>query len=465
MGVPAANDKIRHAQGVTMKAKVFLGTFLLLAASGTGYGGWLDTTLEGVGRKIGNRAVNDAGNSAYDAAKGGARDSVKGKPAEGTGSPPGKSAPGDVDQAGKRERSALSSKPAPQEKATIAGGAASIEESEAVYSRFDFIPGDRTIFFDDFSDTDVGEFPRKWHLSGPKGGQNVPIEVVEYREKRFVRSVPSQKGRRQGDSTQYIRLTRKGDLPQKFTVEFDAVFSNAIVSKAKFPNEYYLYLVDEKSPYLGLNRKAPGKFIFSGKENRSANTVTNLELQDEKIHRVSLSVNGTFVKGYIDNIRVINDPDGIKRPVTMIGLGMANRSGYATDMLMFSDFRLAEGGKDVKSALDTDGRIVTHGILFDSGEDTLKPESLPTLKTILALLNDDPALKFSIEGHTDSKGSKGINQPLSEKRADAVMNWLAGKGIDPSRLKTQGFGDSKPIDGNQTPEGRANNRRVEFVKF
>ena len=424
-----------------MKAKAFLGTFLLLAATGTGFGGWLDTTLEGVGRKIGNRAVNDAGNSAYDAAKGGARDSVKGKPAEGTGSPSRKSA------------------------TATAGGAATIEEAEAVYSKFDFIPGDRTIFFDDFGDTDVGEFPRKWHLSGPKGGRNVPIEVVEYREKRFVRSVPSQKGGRQGDSTQYIRLTRNGDMPQKFTVEFDAVFSNAIVSKAKFPNEYYLYLVDEKSPYLGLNRKAPGKFIFSGKENRSVNTVTDLELQDEKIHRVSLSVNGTFVKGYIDNIRVINDPDGIKRPVTMVGLGMANRSGYATDMLMFSNFRLAEGGKDVKSALDTDGRIVTHGILFDTGKDTLKPESLPTLKTILALLNDDPALKFSIEGHTDSQGSKGINQPLSEKRAEAVKNWITGKGIDSSRLKSQGLGDSRPIDGNQTPEGRANNRRVEFVKF
>ncbi len=84
---------------------------------------------------------------------------------------------------------------------------------------------------------------------------------------------------------------------------------------------------------------------------------------------------------------------------------------------------------------------------------------------ILGLLKDDPGLKFSIEGHTDSQGSREINQPLSERRASAVRAWLASKGIDEARLKIAGFGDSKPIDTNATPEGRANNRRVEFVKF
>lgn len=420
-----------------MRTRGFLGMFFLLAFSGICLGGWLDTTLEGVGKKPGNRAMNDAGDSAYDAAKGG----VRGKSPSSSKSVRNETAKGTSDSA------------------------ATIEEAEAVYSKFDFVPGDKTIFFDDFSDTDVGEFPRKWHLNGPKAGHNAPIEVVEYQGRRFLRSVPSQKGQRQNDSTQYLRLNQKGDLPQKFTIEFDAVFSNAIVGKAKVRNEYYLYLVDGKTPYLGRGRKGLGRLIFSGKENMSLNTVTHLDLQDEKIHHVSVSVNGTFVKGYVDNIRVINDPDGIKRPVIMVGLGMANRNGYNTDKLMVTNFRLAEGGKDVKSALDTDGRIITHGILFDTGKDTIKPESLPTLKMILALLNDDPELKFSIEGHTDTQGNKAINQPLSEKRAEAVKNWLAGKGIDPLRLATQGFGDTKPIDSNKEAEGRANNRRVEFVKL
>jgi len=135
------------------------------------------------------------------------------------------------------------------------------------------------------------------------------------------------------------------------------------------------------------------------------------------------------------------------------------------DNLMFTNFRLAEGGKDIQSALDTDGKIITHGILSDTGKDIIKPESLPTLKSILKILNNDPELKFSIEGHTDNQGSKGINQPLSEKRAEAVRAWFVYKGIAEERLKTKGFGDSQPIDSNKTPKDRANNRRVEFVKF
>jgi len=195
------------------------------------------------------------------------------------------------------------------------------------------------------------------------------------------------------------------------------------------------------------------------------NTETQISKNDDKVHHVAVSVNGTFVKAYVDNQRVVNDPDGIPRPIKHVGIRIETSGGVSNDKVMFTNFRLAEGGKSIKSALDTDGKIVTHGILFDTGKDVIKPESLPTLKSILALLNDSPGLKFSIEGHTDNQGNKAINQPLSEKRAAAVMAWLSGKGIDPARLKTKGFGDSKPIDTNDTPEGRANNRRVEFVKF
>jgi outer membrane protein OmpA-like peptidoglycan-associated protein len=182
------------------------------------------------------------------------------------------------------------------------------------------------------------------------------------------------------------------------------------------------------------------------------------------VHHVAVSINGTFVKAYVDNQRVINDPDGIRRPVNLVGIGLESNNRNSSDKLMFTNFRLAEGGKDIKSALATDGKIVTHGILFDTGKDTIKPESLPTLKQILALLKDDSGLKFSIEGHTDNQGSKSINQPLSEKRAAAVKSWLVDNGIDAGRLTTKGYGDEKPLSSNDTAEGRANNRRVEFVR-
>jgi len=440
-----------------MKTRGLLGIFLLLAFSGTCLGGWMDTTLEGVGKKLGNRAVNDTGNSAYDAAKGGVRDAAKDKPADGTGRPKQTSTSSD----GGKEKSSSSSKAGKKETVkAMSDSATTIEESEAVYSKFDFVPGDKTIFFDDFSETDVGEFPRKWHLNGPKGGNNVPIEIVEYQGKRFMRSNPAQKGRAQFVSTQYIRLDRKGDLPEKFTIEFDAILNND-----RTLHDYILLLSSDDKKWLASGGKNPGKLRLSGVEGSSLNSATPVNIQDNRIHHISVSVNGTFVKAYIDNIRVVNDPDAVKRPFKLIGLVMAPVNRNQSDKVMITNFRLAEGGKDVKSALDTDGRIITHGILFDTGKDTIKPESLPTLKKILALLNDDPGLKFSIEGHTDSQGNQGINQPLSEKRAEAVKNWLAGKSIDSSRLTNKGFGDTVPIDSNKTPEGRANNRRVEFVKF
>lgn len=430
-----------------MKTKLLLGGILFFAGTSICQAGWLGDTLEGAAKRIGNRAVNDATNSTYDAAKGGVRDAVKGDKGTSSKQPARKGS----DQQGAHE--SVSAPPTE---------GLSIEEAEQVYTKFDFIPGSKTIFFDDFSDTDVGEFPRKWTLEGPKPGANNTVDVVEFQGKRFLRSVPGAKG--QPPATQYIRLNQKGDLPEKFTVEFDAVLA-PVKEGSVYHLVYRLLFVpaDKKVDIFKWN--APNSVLFSGKESSSANTKTALDLGDGKVHHFAVSVNGTFVKAYIDNQRVVNDPDGLKRPIKQIGLQMLTPNNFKTDKLLFSNFRLAEGGKDVKSALDTDGKIITHGILFDTGKATLKPESLPTLKMILALLNDDPELKFSIEGHTDSQGSKGINQPLSERRAEAVKNWLEGKGIESSRLKSDGFGDSKPIDSNKSSEGRANNRRVEFVKF
>jgi OmpA-OmpF porin, OOP family len=446
-----------------MMRKFLVSAVILFFAAGVCQAGsWLEDTLKNTGKRLGERGINEAGSGAYKGAKDAATGTGQ-KTETGSGSRPatGKTEGSDGSQTTKQ----ASGKPSASGDAAGAGpssGNLSIEEAETIFSRYDFVPGDKTIYFDDFSDTDVGEFPRKWTLTGPKEGGNNSVEVVEFQGMRYLRTVPAQKGKAQGGSTQYIRLDQKGDMPEKFTVEFDAVFAY-VSSGSHYHNFYRLFLLDNDKAFPGAKR--PGVLMFSGKLSESANTRNELDLVDGKPHRVQVSVNGTFVKAYVDQQRVINDPDGIKRPITLVGVSMGTPNRFQSDRVMFTNFRLAEGGKDIKSALGTDGKIVTHGILFDTGKDVLKAESLPTLKMILGLLNGDPGLKFSIEGHTDSQGSKEINQPLSERRAAAVRAWLAGKGIDEARLKTAGFGDSQPIDTNGTPEGRANNRRVEFVKF
>ena len=88
-----------------------------------------------------------------------------------------------------------------------------------------------------------------------------------------------------------------------------------------------------------------------------------------------------------------------------------------------------------------------------------------TLNMVVKVMKDNPDLKFEIDGHTDNTGTPAHNLTLSQQRSQAVMAQLIIMGIDATRLTTKGLGDTKPIADNSTLEGKANNRRVEFVKL
>lgn len=399
---------------------------LTLSSMESAYADWFGDAVNNAVKNTGTKAVNEGADAIYNGAKDSA--TKKNAPANNSGS----------DSSGSSNAPAAT---ATNTSNTAAGGADI--QNEAAYNKFDFVPGDKVIFFDDFSDTDVGEFPRKWTLTGPSGGGDA-VEVVQYNGQNYLLGG--------GYTFVYIRLNQKGDMPEKFTAEYDVTF----MDNDNNSNRYY-FLMSNDSGY------SKNSLVFYSDKAVSTNSTTELPFyknKDKKTHHISISVNGTFVKAYVDNIRVINDPDAIIRPVKFVGVGLSGH-GHA----MFSNFRLAEGGKNIKSAINTDGKIVTHGILFDPGSDKIRPESTATLRMILDILNGDPNLKFSIEGHTDNQGSSSTSQPLSEKRAIAVKNWLVAKGIDAGRLQTKGWGEAKPIDNNSTKEGQANNRRVEFIKI
>jgi len=102
-------------------------------------------------------------------------------------------------------------------------------------------------------------------------------------------------------------------------------------------------------------------------------------------------------------------------------------------------------------------------ILFDTNKATFKKESIDILKSMTAIFKEYPQADFVIAGHTDSVGSVTSNQLLSERRATAVRDYLISNGINADRLKTVGYGESKPVDTNKTPAGRQNNRRTEVT--
>jgi OmpA-OmpF porin, OOP family len=118
----------------------------------------------------------------------------------------------------------------------------------------------------------------------------------------------------------------------------------------------------------------------------------------------------------------------------------------------------------LKGELERTGHVAVYGILFDTGKATLQPASDEPLNQVLQMLQQDDSLKVVIEGHTDNAGAAAANQALSEKRAQAVRDWLIAKGIAANRLTAKGYGASKPVADNNTDEGRAKNRRVELVK-
>jgi outer membrane protein OmpA-like peptidoglycan-associated protein len=342
--------------------------------------------------------------------------------------------------------------PAPPASDKAAGETAAPPPGEVYGNRYDFVPGDKVLVYDDFSDTDVGEYPAKWTLKGIEGhnpGGGNAVEVVERGGRRFLKS-RYQKGESQDHSLHFLRYAIKGDLPKNFTIELDADIAGAISVVFSNPRGWGGQAVE-------LNYNMDGTAT-------SAQTSGKMPVKSG-VHHVAIAVSGTQVKLYVGGERVLADPDGVQRPITRLGIEFMSPYAERADNQMFTAYRLAEGGKPAKQMLAGEGRIVTHGILFDTGSDAIKPESGPTLRAILQLLQEDAKLRFSIEGHTDDQGGPKVNQPLSERRAAAVKAWLVKEGIDAGRLASKGFGQTKPIDQNASAEGRANNRRVEFVRI
>lgn len=175
-------------------------------------------------------------------------------------------------------------------------------------------------------------------------------------------------------------------------------------------------------------------------------------------HHVALYVRDNIAKAYINEYRVAAS-NNMQTGAAKLAIRTDGRYGFK-----IKNFRLAAGGDDKYNKIVTDGKFITHGILFDVNKSTIKPESMGALNEVAKLMKDHADLEFEIDGHTDSDGADEANMQLSQARADAVRKRLIEMGIDEGRLTAKGFGETKPIDENDTAEGKANNRRVEFVK-
>jgi outer membrane protein OmpA-like peptidoglycan-associated protein len=123
--------------------------------------------------------------------------------------------------------------------------------------------------------------------------------------------------------------------------------------------------------------------------------------------------------------------------------------------------------QEIKKDIDLDklkvgSRVVLKNIFFDYDKATLRSESIAELNRLKRIMQDNPSMKIEIGGHTDSRGADEYNNRLSKDRAQSVVNYLIENGIDKDRMTYKGYGKSQPVATNETPEGRQENRRVEF---
>lgn len=320
-----------------------------------------------------------------------------------------------------------------------------------VWNKFDFIPGDTVIFEDAPSaDEENGEFPSHWDLY--KGNS----EIGEVNGENVIMFLSSQ-----SYIVPYLKNSKEDYLPDVFTLELDVWFSKGHTTA----NRLWIYLGDKKnqrhSDASNVNLIVMPhslEFLDSEKSYPGTENIGWTYEETGSWRHISIAYTKGKFKAYMNDVRLINVPHLKVNPT-----GLTIEAG--DDNMYIKNIRIAKGGVKYYDRVLTDGKIIVNGIKFDVNKATLKPESMGPINKIYQLMVKKPELNFSVEGHTDSDGGNEANMTLSKARGKAVMDKLISMGIASNRLKSNGFGESKPLDNNSTPEGKANNRRVEFVKF
>ena len=318
----------------------------------------------------------------------------------------------------------------------------------ALWVNYDFVPGDRVIFYTDYSDEQVGNFPKR--LQFVEGN----MEVAEFGGVRMLRAT--------GQSKLTIPLPEV--LPERFTIEID-VINRPSLDGADFHLRGSIGRVDDAgTSIIGWGSDGVALLGGGGGEVKLASSDANRLRYRGKPAQLRILGDGKYIKVYLDEKRMANVPNANFERSKVLHLFIDARSDE--NPAYIGRIRVAESRKSIYDDLVAAGHVATQGLLFDSGSDQLRPESTPTLKKIAAMLTDHPDLRIRIEGHTDNVGSKDANRALSGKRAASVKAVLVRDyGISAGRLDSKGLGDSKPLGKNDTPEGRQNNRRVELVKL
>ncbi len=341
-----------------------------------------------------------------------------------------------------------------------------VSDNLEVYSKFDFVPGDKLLFYDDYQNDFIGDFPSKWNT-------NATGEVVKITGKGKWFQLKS------GGNVYY--LPEIDELPENYTIEFD-LLTSGLTKKTSSTARLTVAIneenhFDSNSNYVKVSIPLALYAAFSiDTRNRFANGSSNdiqssikADIRNAMLNQphISISVTKNRFRLWINEKKYVDIPKFVNQ-LNILKYLRFNLYGLedGTENLYIANLKIAKGGVDLRRKLLSEGKVSTNAILFDSGKATIKPQSLGVVRQISQVLMQDDAIKLNIIGHTDADGSDAVNLKLSKLRAEAVKNALVEiYKISGNRLQTQGKGETEPISDNTTTNGKAQNRRVEFIKI
>jgi outer membrane protein OmpA-like peptidoglycan-associated protein len=347
------------------------------------------------------------------------------------------------------------------DKSAAAGKGATAQDQPSLqsYSQYDFVPGDKVLLYEDFSQDAIGDFPALWTTN--KSGE---VNTLNIGPGNWL-NLNATEGN--------WWFLKPIEFPKNFIVEFDIVPKKGgaryAVGVALYGENGFKEMSDPYACKTGLIvNVAKTGWETQGLKAGSPKITGNSQLkpvEEEKVNHVIIWVQNRRVRIYHKGEKVLDMPTNLYEDSKFTRLGFMLHRGASCSSYI-TNVKITTASPDTRNKLLTEGKLVTYGIYFDVNKDVVKPESYGTLKDIAKILNEVPDVKVKIVGHTDADGADAANLDLSKRRAASVKAELIKSfNVSGDRLVTDGLGEGQPVAPNDTPSNKAMNRRVEFIKL